>query len=508
MSGNGNGDVVASTEPSTVDPHRGGTEPPQSPATTPLYMCSHCGSTVVPIEVTTGRGVRNKCPECQKFMSLITVEEARAREEARIETGPLAPTRVEMLVRLRDLLELELPKVYGIPKREQSKRILAIVDTLNPAVASNRWNLHNHIKNFAPNADDRHLESVINKIFWDLEDEGYLPSEGGYRPRYPSRDGRGQYPGYRPSYAPRNERGFDEGPYDGGYGGGGYGGRGYGGGSYDGRRSRGSMTIVVDGMTVQTNFQGYMAYQRWMRNQDERDERRDRSKGLSERDRQEHDLRMKRLEAEIVKINSETGRSGSGNMVDVKVGKTGEEQTLKVPATQALFYLTQNKSETLIPVKTGEGDEVIQVPASVAHLYLNRGNTSEVQRLREKLEDDRKEQYDKDTARLEKKIDDQPSFMDQLAYFEAAGNKLGLQRGGRTTMDILDSLRGDVQVTANQILTKLPVPGTEFNPDVSRTPAERRAKAIEVKRRLAKSEEILRAEDKLIKSASLVKSNV
>lgn len=268
------------------------------------------------------------------------------------------------------------------------------------------------------------------------------------------------------------------------------------------------MTIVVDGVGIQTDFQGYMAYQRWMKDQDERDERRDRNTSIAVREKEAHDLRMKKLEADIVKVTAETGTGkGSESMVSIKVGDDGSEQTLNVPASQAILYLTQNKKETMVSVKTGTGEEVIQVPASIAHLYINRGQTSEVRRLREKLEDDRQARYDKDVERLEKKVDDQPSFMEQLAYFEQAGSKLGLQKGGRTTMDIMDSLRGDVQSTANLLLTKLPAPGSEFTPEITRTPNERREKARQVTDRLEKSAEILQAEDNLIKAASLVSKN-
>ena len=254
---------------------------------------------------------------------------------------------------------------------------------------------------------------------------------------------------------------------------------------------------------------------------------------------QEHELRMKKLESEILKITAETGGSKSEPLVKVKVGE--EEQ--EVPANIAPLYLRRDdkelkemqdklekereerhqaeikrledkideKKEPLVKVKIGEQEQ--EVPASVAHLYLE-GEDTELKDLEDKLEKEREERlkerderHQAEMKRLEEKMDSQPSFLEQLEYYERTGQRLGLRQTGRTTMDVLDSFRGDLQTTAQQILNKIPTPGAEFRPEVTRTPEERRKAAESIKRKLERSEDILQLEDELVRSASRVKSS-
>jgi len=406
------------------------------------YNCSLCGAVVVPERVQTPTGIRYKCPECKKFMKPLTKEEVKKEEER----GPLPPTEVEMTDRVKEILAKELPRVYGIPRKESSKRIDAILDTLSPAAATDPWNLHNHIKNFAPNADDRHLESIINKVFWQLEEEGYIPKEQEYEPRYGRRS---VFPrrGYQPRYAPR-ERGLREHYYEEDYD------------DYDEpvrRRSR--MKVVVDGQEIETDFEGYMAWQRFKREEGEEKQR-----------TEEHELAMKKLEAEIKKITEETG--GSKN------------------------------TEPLVKVKVGE--EAIEVPASIAPLYL-KGDDKTLKDMQDKLEKEREERHKAEMQRLEEKIDNQPSFIEQLQAIQQTAPLVGYQKGGRTTLDILDSIGERIDERAGQLLNKMPTPGGEFKPEVTRTPEERRRTAETIKKRLEKSEEILTAEDELMKAASKVR---
>lgn len=233
------------------------------------------------------------------------------------------------------------------------------------------------------------------------------------------------------------------------------------------------MTIVVEGQEIETDYEGYMAYQRWKREQAEETRR-----------RQEHDLRMKRLEVEIKKITAETGG----------VSKESE-----------------------IPVKVG--DQEIKVPASIAPLYMQRGEDKALKEMREKYEEEREERHKAELKKLEeahkgetKRLDDKieemnkrPGFLEQLEHYRSAGGVLGMRQTGRTTLDVLDEIRGDVHTTAKSLMNKIPTLEGEFKPEVSRTPEERRKKAEEIKRRLEKSKEILEAEDDLIKAASRLK---
>ena len=494
-------------------------EAPSEASKETTYTCSLCGASVVPQRVETPSGVRYKCPKCKKFMKPLTPPEVAEREEEA--KGPLPPLEVLVTGRVKELLVKELPAVYGIPKKDKSQTITAIIDTLTPEQATDEWNLHTHIKKFARNANDEHLESVIEKIFWQLEEDGYLPREQDqrYQPRY----GRGRRKTERqPGYARRERRRRDDREDD------------------EDRTGRsGGMVIYVDGQPVDTDYEGYMAYQRYKREEGEERRRAQEYEAEGKRRAEEHELRMKKLEAEILKITAETGGSKSEPLVKVKVGE--EEQ--EVPASIAPFYLKgddkelkemqdklekereerhqaeikrledkiDEKKEPLVKVKIGEQEQ--EVPANVAHLYL-KGEDKELKDLESKLEREREqrlkerdERHQGEMKRLEEKIDGQPSFLEQLEYYERTGQRLGLRQTGRTTMDVLDSFRGDLQTTAQQILNKIPTPGAEFRPEVTRTPEERRKAAESIKRKLERSEDILQLEDELVRSASRVKSS-
>ena len=416
-----------------------------------LSICSLCGASVVPEPVETPTGTRYKCPECKKFMKPLTPEEAAEREEAK--RGPLPPTEVEMTERVKELLAKNLSRVYGIPKKESSKRIDAIIDTLSPVVATDPWNLHNHIKNFAPNADDRHLESIINKVFSQLEAEGYRPTEvRDYQPTY----GRRRRREYRPRYSPPGDYGREYGYY----------GRRYP-EEYEApppppRRRSSRMKVVVDGQEIETDYGGYMAHQTFKREQSEETRR-----------QREHDLRMKRLEAEIKKITAET------------VG---------------------SKGETLVKVKVGE--EEMEVPASIAPLYLKR-ESEEVKELRRDIKDLTGKLHEKeigelrsDLERVSKKLEEQPSFFEQMEMMDKYAETKGYTKTGRTTIDLLSDLGGKADARAQQLIQRMPGGQGEFKPEVKRTPEERRRKAAQIEKRLRKKEEVLEAEDELIKAAA------
>jgi len=99
-----------------------------------------------------------------------------------------------------------------------------------------------------------------------------------------------------------------------------------------------------------------------------------------------------------------------------------------------------------------------------------------------------------------------PGVLQELQMYEGIAQRLGYQRGGRTTLDVVDELRKDVGQTARELLQKIPTPGGEWKPEVTRTPEERAKKAEEIKKKLEKSEEVLQCEEDLIKAAAKVKS--
>lgn len=391
--------------------------------------------------------------------------------EEEAEEEPLLPTEVEMTDVVKEKLRAYLPTVYGIPKKQGSKRIAAILDTLSPAAATNPWNLHNHIKNFAPQADDRHLQSIINKIFAELESEGY----GADRPvAYQTRYGRG-YPSY-PARFPQDPMYPADPYYQGppGYGGypkeppfmGGYPPR-------EPKEKKKNMTIVVDGQEIQTDMQGYMAWKRWKA-----------EKKKDEREEKEHEMRMKKFDAEIRKLST----------------------------PQA-----QPKNETLVEVPVG--DSTIKVPANIAPLYIRKGDSPELKEIRSrlkeateevsKLRDEKHEKEIKDIkgqlAAVYRKLEEKPGFWEQARELDKWAEMRGLKPVGKGTIDVISDVTTNIDKRAQQLMNRMTPGQGEFKADVKRTPQERKEKAKKIRRKLEKKEGVLRAEDDFVQAASRMK---
>lgn len=462
-------------------------------------VCGVCGATVVAEKHDTNRGIRHRCPECGKFMKPLPLEDvdegplegakdpkegARRMlregkytiEEIMAETGltrpvvtglkgalvkkeallkgpqegeeekePLLPDDVAMTNRVKEMLAEDLPTVYGLPQKQKGATIIAILDTITKSVVRDPLVLHSHIKWFAKSVNDKHLEAVIAKIYSRLSDEGYLSREDGYRPMYSGirRDRRetapGRYSGLRRELGIREDE-IDE----------------YG-------RKRGQrMTVVVQGQAMETDLEGFMAWQSWKK-----------ESSAEERHREEHQLRMKKLEAEITKIHKATG--GEANLVEVPIG---ENKTIKVPASIAPLYLRGDDG-----LKRQLADE------------RERRHQAEQKSLSDQIQ------------RLGEEINKQPSFLEQIDYFRQAGLNLGMKTTGRTTLDILSEGMDKVDNRAAQLLQRMPGPSSEFSPQVSRTPNEREKKAQQIMSGLDKTEEILESENALIEAASKVKSS-
>lgn len=408
------------------------------------YICNLCGKTVVPIILDTDKGIRYQCPECKRFFKPLTREEAEKKKGE--ETPPLAPPEVELTDRVKILLTEYLPRVYGIPRDKTNSRINAILDTLSPSVSTDPLTLHNHIKGFAPNANDQHLESVITKVFSQLEMEGLFPgSESVHQPRYGRRFGVGRR---RPSYQDGSYGGYYDEEYE----------------EEPGRRRK-SMKIVVDGHEIQTDFDGYMAWQRYLAD-----------KAKEKREEEEHRLKMERLEQELKNLAG--AGSPKENNVPVEVGG----QTVNVPASIAPLYLKG----------TGEDAEKVRL--------LREEN----ERLKEESRKRELEDLRGDIQKLSSTVNtirDQPDFFDQLDRYEDFAKSRGYSKTGKTTVDVLSDFGERVDGTAKMLLAKMPG-GEEFKPEVSRTPEERKKKADEIKAKLGKREDILQAEDELIRAAA------
>jgi len=214
--------------------------------------------------------------------------------------------------------------------------------------------------------------------------------------------------------------------------------------------------IVVEGQEIETDERGYLAWLRYKQEQER-----------LKREEKEWELKMKKLEKEL-----EDSR----------------------------------KPEEKIPIPIDK-DKTIEVPASLAPLYMSvfkgedKETKREIERLREELHKKELEMVKKDLEELKRR----PGLEQQLAYVERIARMLGYRQGARSTIDLLESGIDKLHQTAQSLINRLLGPGGEFKPEVTRTPVERKEKAEEVMRRLEKSEEILEAEDELIRAAAKIK---
>ncbi|TSA56163.1 hypothetical protein D4R42_04060 [bacterium] len=425
------------------------------------YICSVCGKPVVPKEVQTARGIRYQCPECKKFMKPLTPEDVEQREAAETK---IAPLEIEMTTRVKELLQLHLPKVYGIPALRSSARITAIIDTLSPQIATNPFNLHNHIKRYAPSADDQHLESIINTVFAQLESEGYkpgissqfIPSYGtpayvAYQPHYPTAP---PYPTANPQYPPQYPAG---------------------------QSPPQQVKVIVDGQEITTDLQGSMAWKKYLDEQKiTKAEEEDRAE--QKRQRQEtHDLEKQKFQQEIKNLaGAEGGKDGT--LVEVKIG----EQTIKVPAAIAPFYLMNQRKES---------------PEVAALKTTLDATQQEIKELRESANKKQIDDLQGSISALAEKMDKQPTFVEQLKSFDELAGLRGFSPTGKTTLDVLSEIGKNVDGRAQQMLNRMPTVDS-FTPDVKRTAEERKKKAAGLQDNLEKKEGILVAEDALIAAAS------
>jgi len=450
-------------EEDTIEATEQSTENQESVPSNPQSICSVCGKLVVPTEVPTKKGIRYHCPECKKFMKPLNPDDL---EQQQAEEKKIAPLEIEMTQRVKELLAVHLPKVYGIPAKHSSARITAIIDTLNPLIAMNPFNLHNHIKRYAASADDQHLETIINTVFARLEIEGYKPGipQQQFVPNYKGQGGMGMgYPlrGYQPpptyqTYTPQFPTGTN-GPQP--------------------QRVK----VIVDGQEITTDLQGSMAWKKYAAEEKlAKEEAEDRAE--QKRQRQEtHDLEKQKFQAEIKSLAEGKG-SNTETLVEIKVG----EQTTKVPASLVPFYLMNQKKAD---------------PEVVALKETLNATQQEIKALREEENQKQIADLQGSIAAIAQKMDKQPTFVEQLRSFDELAGLRGFSPTGKTTLDVLSELGKNVDNRANQMLQRMPSVDS-FTPDVKRTTNERKQKAASLQQNLDKKEEILIAEDSLVQAAS------
>jgi len=194
--------------------------------------------------------------------------------------------------------------------------------------------------------------------------------------------------------------------------------------------------------------------------------------------KEEHDMRMKKLEQEI----KETSKGGEKERVPVEFGDT----TIKVPADLAPLYMMQQQ-------EGGESERIQEL----------RKEIEEERREREKAE---RKSLEKDIEHLREEIEEQPSLEEQLRSVEALSKRMGYSKTGMSTIDLLNQGISKMDQRAKQLLGRMPPGGgEEFEPEIERTPEERRRKAREIEERMEKSEGVIEAENELIEAASKVR---
>lgn len=214
--------------------------------------------------------------------------------------------------------------------------------------------------------------------------------------------------------------------------------------------------VVYDGQEIITDAEGYRAWQKYINDE-----------AAQEEDR-EH--RKEKHELEMVELKKKIENSG--------------------------------KEEDKVPVEIN--GQTINVPASLAPLYMNKGESQEVKELREKLEKEKEQRHTSEMNRLEEKINNQPSFLDQLTYYNSVAPQLGFHTGAKSTLDLIDSAREDLHTVAQSVINKMPGAAQEFKPNVDRTPDERKQAARKILDNLEKSEDLLQAEDEFLSAASKI----
>jgi len=182
---------------------------------------------------------------------------------------------------------------------------------------------------------------------------------------------------------------------------------------------------------------------------------------------------------------------------------------------QEIKETSKGEEKEKVPVEFG--DTTIQVPADLAPLYLMQqqegGESERIQELRKEIEEERSRREEaergalrKDIEHLREEVEEQPSLAEQIESVEALSKRMGYSRTGMSTIDLLNEATSKIDRRAKQILQRVPPGGgEEFQPEIERTPEERRRKAKEIEGRMEKSEDIIEAENELIEAASKVR---
>lgn len=376
----------------------------------------------------------------------------------------MKPIEIEVLDEVIKFIGDRIGEVYGLGKSKRNKEMIirSLHDDPTPLRDANL--LHQFLKMLAPKAIDSQLRIyVINPLYTQYPNlaqtvDKYLREIRGAAPPpttqyYPSGGygGAPSQPYYQPTAYPQYPPpgiGYPAPPY------------GYPPGT-PGRpphypKPPQMHTIVIDGVTIETDNQGLLAWKQYQK-----------EVAAEKRNEKEHEIRMAQLKK-----------------------PTPTPDTVK------------------IPVKIG--GEVKDIPANLAPLYMqndrDRDSQKAISDLREKLADERKISVEKEIhglrVELQKKAGE-PNVYQQIEGILEIAEKFGYQRTGvKTTLDVIENIGTQANARVAQVLDRVAMPGSgeEFEPDVSRTQPERKQTQEEIKARLEQAEEIQDAEDELLEA--------
>ena len=371
--------------------------------------CPLCPDVVDPKGVNAH--FRNRHPEEAKKWSEWKDKFEDVEVEVPIEEeGPPKPPEIQMIEEATQFVSERLKQVYGISEGYKKIVVNALED--DPSALRDGNLLHGFVKNLAPRAYDAHLSTTVIKPLY-IRFPG-LPQAvtqylAGLQPATPQMF-------YQPTWSPQAQ------PW------------GYpstAGGMVDqyGRMTQPMvpprrMKVVVDGQEIYTDLEGYMAHQRYRR--DEADDK---------RRADEHDLRMKRLEADILKITRETGGGSERGLYEEVTEYIDAEGKICDPDTAVSVRIKrtpmdrETKGITTEEVRriVREGREELTAE-KVREIVRDETRPEESQAMRDL------------SARLDKTIEDYEALKEQMSSEERARLSATITK----LEDRIETIRGEV----------------------------------------------------------------
>ncbi len=95
-------------------------------------------------------------------------------------------------------------------------------------------------------------------------------------------------------------------------------------------------------------------------------------------------------------------------------------------------------------------------------------------------------------------LKEQPNIMEQIQAVDRMAQSLGYKKSGTTLVDLLTNAEHDVHQVASTVATKIQPPN--FQPEVKRSPEERRELAEKIAKGAEAGSEIAKAEDELLEA--------